>query len=94
MPDADAESVVRLSRGVRLREDRVRGRTVLLAPERAVALDDIAVAIVQAIDGERTLGEIAAQFAALYDAPEAQIRADVFAFAQDFRAKGWLELVE
>ena len=50
-------SVIKLAKGVRLREDAVRKQTVLLAPERAIALDEIAVAIVNALDGQRSLAE-------------------------------------
>lgn len=87
-----ADTVLRLAPGVRLRDDPVRGRTLLLAPERAVALDEIAAAIVGALDGERALGEIAHGFAARYDAPEAQILADVLDFADACVARGWLEV--
>jgi pyrroloquinoline quinone biosynthesis protein D len=54
-----AQTVAKLARGVRLREDPVRGQTVLLAPERALALDEIAVMIVNALDGVRDLDAIA-----------------------------------
>ncbi|RVN83523.1 pyrroloquinoline quinone biosynthesis protein PqqD, partial [Sinorhizobium meliloti] len=36
-PVISGSSVVKLARGVRLHEDPVRGQTVLLAPERAMA---------------------------------------------------------
>ena len=48
----------RLPRGVRLREDKVRERWVLLAPERVVKVNPIAVEILKLCDGSRTLGEI------------------------------------
>ena len=58
-PAIDGCTVVFLARGVRLREDAVRNQTVLLAPERVIALDEIAVAIIKEIDGHRNLDRIA-----------------------------------
>ncbi|WEX90632.1 pyrroloquinoline quinone biosynthesis peptide chaperone PqqD [Sinorhizobium garamanticum] len=86
-------SVVKLARGVRLHEDPVRGQMVLLAPERAMALDDIAVAIVEALDGKRNLDRIVADFAAKFDAPAAEIAGDVRAFVQELAIRRLLEIV-
>lgn len=86
------DTVAKLARGVRLREDPVRGQTVLLAPERALALDDIAVMIVNALDGERSLDTIAAEFAEKFEAPKDQILADVIAFVDEFSKRRMLEL--
>ncbi|MDK1377851.1 MULTISPECIES: pyrroloquinoline quinone biosynthesis peptide chaperone PqqD [unclassified Sinorhizobium] len=93
-PAISGASVVKLARGVRLHEDPVRGQMVLLAPERAMALDDIAVAIVQALDGKRSLDRIAGDFAAKFDAPVAEIAGDVRAFAQELAIRRLLEIVE
>lgn len=87
-----AETVAKLARGVRLREDEVRGQTVLLAPERALALDEIAVLIVKALDGERSLDNIAEEFAAKFEAPKDQILGDVIAFVDEFSKRRMLEL--
>jgi pyrroloquinoline quinone biosynthesis protein D len=92
-PLIKATSVVNLARGVRLKEDAVRGRTLLLAPERAIALDEIAVAIVQALDGVRTLEEIAAAFAAQFEAPKDQVLDDVLSFVREFANRRMLEIV-
>ena len=86
-------TVARLARGVRLREDPVRGQTVLLAPERALALDEIAVAIVKALDGTRDLDTIAADFARQFEAPKDQVLADVIAFIGEFSDRRLLEIV-
>jgi len=59
----DGSVRLRLARGVRLHRDEVRGQTVLLAPERAMALDDIAQRIVAALDGQRTLDAVVDGFA-------------------------------
>lgn len=92
-PVISGSSVVKLARGVRLRADPVRRQTVLLAPERAMALDDIAVAIVQALDGRRSLDRIAADFAAEFDAPADQIASDVQSFAHELAIRRMLEIV-
>lgn len=86
-------TVARLARGVRLRKDEVRGQMVLLAPERALALDDIAQRIVEALDGERSVDQIAEDFAAAFQAPKEQIAADVTAFVQELSDRRMLEIV-
>lgn len=87
-----AQTIAKLARGVRLREDPVRGQTVLLAPERALALDEIAVMIVKALDGERDLDAIAEEFAGKFEAPKEQILTDVIAFVDAFSKRRMLEL--
>jgi pyrroloquinoline quinone biosynthesis protein D len=87
-----ADTIAKLARGVRLRDDPVRGQTVLLAPERALALDEIAVMIVHALDGEKTLEQIADAFAVKFDAPKEQILGDIIAFVEEFSKRRMLEL--
>lgn len=87
-----AQTVAKLARGVRLREDPVRGQTVLLAPERALALDEIAVMIVNALDGERNLDAIAQEFSVKFEAPKEQVLTDVIAFVDEFSKRRMLEL--
>jgi pyrroloquinoline quinone biosynthesis protein D len=87
-------TIAKLARGVRLREDSVRQQTVLLAPERAIALDEIAVAIVKALDGVRTLDDIAADFARQFEAPKEQVLADILSFVREFANRRMLEIVE
>jgi pyrroloquinoline quinone biosynthesis protein D len=70
------EAVPFLPRGVRLHEDRVRGGWALLAPERALALDEIGRAVLSELDGTRSLGEIAGTLADRYGAPEADVLGD------------------
>ncbi|WP_099864196.1 pyrroloquinoline quinone biosynthesis peptide chaperone PqqD [Pararhizobium haloflavum] len=89
----DGATVAKLARGVRLREDAVRGQKVLLAPERAMALDEIAVKIVEALDGERSLDRIADDFAAEFGAPRQRIADDVAAFVQELADRRMLEVI-
>jgi len=77
LPD-DARPV--LLRGVRTHWDAVRGTWVLLAPERAMALDEIGVAILAETDGETSFGEIVERLAAKYDAPPERIATDARRF--------------
>lgn len=76
-----------LPRGVRLHDDRVRGRAVLLAPEKAIELDQIGVAILSRVDGKATFGEIIQSLASAYDAPEDRIEEDVQRFLTGLRAR-------
>lgn len=66
--------------GVRVHWDRVRGRWFLLAPERAISLDETGAAILAETDGARPLAEIVERLAARYDAPPERIAGDVRAF--------------
>jgi pyrroloquinoline quinone biosynthesis protein D len=93
-PAISGASVVKLARGVRLRNDTARAQMVLLAPERAMALDEIAVRIVQALDGKRSVDRIAADFAAEFEVPVAQIAGDVTAFIQQLAGRRLLEFLQ
>ena len=74
MPLAPA-SVPKLWRLARLGHDAVRGRPVLLYPEGAVLLNDTAKAILELVDGRRTIAEIAAILSERYGG--ADVEADV-----------------
>jgi pyrroloquinoline quinone biosynthesis protein D len=77
-----------LSRHVKLRRDETRDRWTILAPERVFSPDGIAVAVLQLCDGARTTDDIADELARSYDAPKAQILADVMVMLQDLADKG------
>ena len=79
-----------LPRGVRMHKDRVRGGVVLLAPEKAILLDDIGVAILSRVDGNRRFGEIIADLAETFKAPTEQIETDVQRFLGGLRARMYL----
>lgn len=89
-PVLSADSVPRLPRHVRLRHDRVRDRWVILAPERVLVPDDIAVAVLQRIDGTRSVRAIAEDLAAAYDAPAGVILTDILPLLQDLADKAFL----
>lgn len=77
IPDAARPALLS---GVRTHWDKVRGRWFLLAPERAIALDEIGVAILSEVDGERSFAEIVARLAARYNAPAEHIAGDARRF--------------
>ena len=79
-----------LPRHARLKFDETRQRWVILAPERVLAPDDIAVEILQLCDGRRSVGAIVDQLAAKYAAPREEIARDVTAMLQDLADKGFL----
>lgn len=79
-----------LPRHARLKFDDTRQRWVILAPERVLAPDDIAVEILRLCDGGRSVATIIDQLAAKYTAPRAEIGADVVAMLQDLADKGFL----
>jgi pyrroloquinoline quinone biosynthesis protein D len=88
VPDA---AVPRLPRGVRLRQDAARGGWVLLAPERILQPDAVAVEILTRVDGQASLAQIVDSLAAAFSAERAQIDADVRAFFGNLAEKGFLE---
>jgi pyrroloquinoline quinone biosynthesis protein D len=79
-----------LPRHAKLRFDETRQRWVILAPERVLAPDEIAVEILQLCDGARNVAQMIDQLAAKYTADRASIGADVIAMLQDLADKGFL----
>jgi pyrroloquinoline quinone biosynthesis protein D len=79
-----------MPRHARLKFDEVRQRWVILAPERVLAPDDIAVEILQLCDGVRSVDQMIDQLAAKYTADREAIGGDVIAMLQDLADKGFL----
>ena len=79
-----------LPRHAKLRFDETRQRWVILAPERVLAPDEIAVEILQLCDGARSVAQMIDQLAAKYTAERAAIGVDVIAMLQDLADKGFL----
>jgi pyrroloquinoline quinone biosynthesis protein D len=82
------ESVPALPRGVRLRFDKVRNVWTLLAPERVLMPDEIAVEILKRCDGEASVAAIVDDLARAFSAPREEIAADVQELLQDLADKG------
>lgn len=83
------ETVPALPKHVRLRQDPRRG-WVVLAPERVLIPDEIAVEILHRCDGRSTVDDISAALAQEFSAPEDQIRDDVIGVLQNLADKGFL----
>jgi pyrroloquinoline quinone biosynthesis protein D len=82
------DDIPRFAPGVRFRFDKARDSWALLAPERLFQPDEQAVAILQLIDGSRSVAVIAAELAERYQAPAAVIAADVLSMLDDLAGKG------
>lgn len=72
-----AGSIPHLPRGVRVHHDTIRNSHVLLAPERAFDLDEVALEVLKLIDGRRSIREIASDLATRYDGNRDVIEADI-----------------
>src|SRR6266481_8647757 len=79
-----------LPRHAKLKFDETRQRWVILAPERVLAPDEIAVEVLQLCDGARNVEAMIDQLAEKYAAPREAIATDVIAMLQDLADKGFL----
>jgi pyrroloquinoline quinone biosynthesis protein D len=84
----DTMTVPRLPKHARLRFDQARDRWIVLAPERVLVPDEIALAVLQACDGVSTVETICQGLAAQYQAPFEEVRRDVIELLQDLADKG------
>ena len=82
-----AESKPHLPRGMHLKHDATRGEWLLMAPERVLKLNAVAVEILKRCDGKATLGEIIDQLAAAIAAYR-----DVRALLAELTAKRMVDL--
>jgi pyrroloquinoline quinone biosynthesis protein D len=80
----------KLPRHTRLKFDETRQVWVILAPERVLAPDEIAVEVLHLCDGVRSVAEMVDQLADKYTAPREAISIDVVAMLQDLADKGFL----
>ncbi|HZR85234.1 MAG TPA: pyrroloquinoline quinone biosynthesis peptide chaperone PqqD [Bradyrhizobium sp.] len=79
-----------LPRHAKLKYDETRKVWVILAPERVLAPDEIAVEVLQLCDGVRNVAAIVDELVAKYAAPREAIATDVVAMLQDLADKGFL----
>ena len=79
-----------LPRHAKLKYDETRKVWVILAPERVLAPDEIAVEVLQLCDGVRSVADMVEHLAAKYAAPREAISTDVIAMLQDLADKGFL----
>ncbi|GLK75345.1 coenzyme PQQ synthesis protein D [Methylopila jiangsuensis] len=92
MTEVSSDHVPKLPRGVRLRRDEVRNEWLLLAPERVLKPNPIAVAVLERCDGVRSVAQIVDDLATAYAAPAEQIEADVKVMLADLADKRVLDL--
>lgn len=92
MSNVPADAKPRLARGVRLKEDPVRGGWNLLAPERVLKPNGVAVEILKLCDGVRTFDDIVELLAARFDTDRARIGSDAGTLLADLSAKRMVEL--
>jgi pyrroloquinoline quinone biosynthesis protein D len=83
-------SAPRLAPQIKLRFDEARQRWTLLAPERVLVPDEIAIEILKLCDGVATVGAIADTLAAKFEAPREEVGRDVIEMLQDLANKGML----
>ncbi len=76
-------AILFLPRGVRVKHCEVRKGWFLLAPERAVKLDQVGAHILQALDGQRDFAGVVAHLAAQFKAPVERIETDAGKFLSD-----------
>ena len=79
-----------LPRHARLKFDETRRVWVILAPERVLAPDEIAVEVLQLCDGVRNVTAMIDLLAEKYAAERSAIANDVIAMLQDLADKGFL----
>ena len=91
-PEVRDDSVPALARGVRLRFDEARSAWVLLAPERVLMPDEIAVEILKRCDGKAAVSAIVDDLVRTFEAEPAQVAGDVRSFLQDLADKGTVTL--
>lgn len=78
----------RLPPYIKLHFDQVRKCWVLLAPERVLMPDEIALDVLQRCDGVATVGVISAALAEKYAAARDEVTRDVIEMLQELLAKG------
>ena len=79
-----------LPRHAKLKFDEIRQRWVILARERVLAPDEIAVEVLQLCDGVRNVTAMIDMLAEKYAAERGAISTDVIAMLQDLADKGFL----
>jgi pyrroloquinoline quinone biosynthesis protein D len=76
---------------VRLHHDKARARWVVMAPERMFIPDEIALEVLQLVDGARDLEAIIDTLATKFAAPRDVIATDVRAMVEDLTHRGALQ---
>jgi len=91
MKELDAASTPKLARKARLRHDRHTGTSMIVYPERGLALNASAAAIAAKLDGTRTVRAIAEELAGEHGGDVETIERDVLAFVRELAARALVE---
>ena len=89
-PTIGEQAQPRLAPHVRLKFDERRDKWVVLAPERLLMPDEIAVEVLHRCDGRTSIAAMVDAFAATFDAGREEIAGDVLALVQELVDKGVL----
>ena len=85
-------SLPRLPPHVKLRFDQRRNRWIVLAPERVLMPDDVALEILKRCDGATRVSAIVESLAESFEASAEEIGEDVAELLQDLADKGFVQL--
>jgi pyrroloquinoline quinone biosynthesis protein D len=83
-PILSLQSTPSLPRHVRIQFDPVRQAYAVLSPERVFWPNEISLDILRRCDGRTSIGQIIADLAAEYEAPEGEVVDDVTDFLQEW----------
>ena len=84
------ETTPALQTFVKLRHDKGRDRWIILAPERILTPDAIAVTVLELCDGTKSIDEMSNQLSESYNAPKDVIKNDIINMLQDLADKGYI----
>jgi coenzyme PQQ biosynthesis protein PqqD len=88
----EAQSRPRLAKKARLVWDKIEQRHVLLSPERGLALNAVAAAVVRALGCGMTVTEISRSVAAEFSGADTlEVGSDVLDFLHELELRGLLE---
>ena len=74
--------------GVRLKLDETRKAWLLLAPERVLMLDEVAVEILRLVDGKTPVSAIADDLSVKFSAAREEVVGDIVEMLQDLHDRG------
>jgi pyrroloquinoline quinone biosynthesis protein D len=89
---SEAADTPRFRPGVKFRFDSVRQAWVVLAPEKLILPDEIAVEVLKRVDGQRTTAGIVDSLVEAFQAPREVIDTDVRALLVELAGKGAIAL--
>jgi pyrroloquinoline quinone biosynthesis protein D len=91
-PALSGASHPRLPRGVRLKHDDIRNEWLLLAPERVLKTNAIAVEILKRCTGEQSLDAIVDDLASTFTAERSRVETDVRTLLKELVTKRLVDI--